>query len=67
MFMLLGRSLMAIGLVATALVCAQPTMAAQPDQVAPSYDSLVARLDEILVGLDLEAESSLYVSDVEFG
>ena len=57
MFILLGRSLTAIVLAVAALACAQPTMAAQPNQFAPSYDFLVARLDEMPSAMEAAALS----------
>lgn len=55
MFGLPNRPLRAVGRVVTLLVCAAPLAAAQPGAVAPSYDVLLARLDEQPAALEAAA------------
>lgn len=57
MHMLLGRPLMAVGLVAAVLVCASPSIAQPPSQAAPSYESLIARLEQAPSAMEAEALS----------
>lgn len=57
MFMPLGRPLRAVGLAAAVLVCVAPAVAAQPGQVAPSYDVLIDRLHRMPAALEAAARS----------
>lgn len=52
MSVLSGRPLIAAPLIAAVLVCASPSWAAPPFVAAPSYDSLIARLDEMPLVLE---------------
>lgn len=52
MSVLSGRPLIAASLIAAVLVCASPSWAAAPVPIAPSYESLIARLDEMPLALE---------------
>ena len=54
---LLGRPLAAVGLAVAVLVCAAPSMALPPSLVAPSYESLIARLEQTPSAMEAEALS----------
>lgn len=56
MLSLSGRPLIAVGLAAAILVCALPAKAMQPEAAAaPTYESLIARLDELPATIEGEA------------
>lgn len=55
MHMLLGRPLVAVGLAVAGLVCASPSIAKPPSQAAPSYESLIARLEQMPSAMEAEA------------
>ncbi|MDC8640483.1 TolC family protein [Xanthomonas hortorum] len=57
MYMLLGRPLTAVGLAVAVLVCASPSMASPPAQAAPSYESLIAGLEQMPTAIEAQALS----------
>ncbi|MBC8793667.1 MAG: TolC family protein [Xanthomonadales bacterium] len=57
MHKLLGRPLAAVGLAVAVLVCTTPSMASPPNQTAPSYESLIARLEQTPSAMEAEALS----------
>jgi len=57
MSMLCGRSLIAVGLAAASMVFASPALAVDPGQPAPSYESLVERLDQMPASIEAGALS----------